>query len=50
MPYSFIYDLTRLSQGVIRQILESAYRAKLHRLLGNNAKRLVKAFKVDEAT
>jgi len=50
MPYSFTYDLTRLSQGVIRQILESAYRAKLHRLLGNNAKRLVKAFKVDEAT
>ncbi len=50
MPYSFIYDLTRLSQGVIRQILESAYKAKLHRLVGTNAKKLVKAFKFDEVT
>jgi hypothetical protein len=50
LPYSFIYDLTRLSQGVVKQILESAYKAKLHKLLGGNAKKLVKAFKIDEAT
>jgi hypothetical protein len=50
LPYSFIYDLTRLSQSVIKQILESAYKAKLHRLLGGNARKLVKAFKIDEAT
>lgn len=50
MPYSFIYDLTRLSQSVIKQILESAYKAKLHRLLGGNARKLVEAFKIDEAT
>jgi hypothetical protein len=50
LPYSFTYDLTRLSKSVIKQILESAYKARLHRLLGTNAKRLVKAFKIDEAT
>ncbi len=50
MPYSFTYDLTRLSQGVIRQILESAYKARLHRLLGTNVKKLVKTLKIDEAT
>ena len=50
MPYSFTYDLTRLSQGVIMQILESAYKARLHRVLGTNAKKLVKAFKLDEVT
>ncbi len=50
MPYNFTYDLTRLSQGVVRQILESAYKAKLHRLLGRNAKKLVKAFRIDEIT
>lgn len=50
LPYSFTYDLTRLSQSVIRQILESAYKARLHRLLGTNARKLVKAFKIDEAT
>ena len=42
--------MTRLSQSVIKQILESAYKARLHRLLGTNAKKLVKAFKIDEAT
>jgi hypothetical protein len=50
LPYSFTYDLTRLSQAVIKQILESAYKARIHRLLGTNAKRLVKIFKIDEAT
>jgi hypothetical protein len=32
------------------QILESAYKARLHKVLGTNAKKLVKAFKLDEAT
>jgi hypothetical protein len=50
LPYSFTYDLTRLSQAVIKQIFESAYNARLHKLLGANAKRLVRAFKIDEAT
>ena len=50
MPYSFIYDLTRIPQRVSRQLFESAYEARLHRLLGSQAKRLVKAFKIDEAT
>jgi len=50
LPYSFIYDLTHLSQGVVAQILESAYKVKLHKLLGGNARKLVKAFKIDKAT
>ena len=50
MPYSFVYDLTRLPQSIIKQLLESAYKARLHRLLGGHAKRLVKMFKIDQAT
>lgn len=50
MPYSFIYDLTRISQGVWKQLLESAYGARIHKLLGSQAKRLVKVFKIDKAT
>lgn len=50
MPYSFIYDLTRISQRALKQVVELAYEARLHRLLGGQAKRLVKAFKIDEAT
>ena len=50
MPYSFIYDLTHIPQKVSRQLFESAYEARLHKLLGSQAKRLVKVFKIDEAT
>jgi hypothetical protein len=50
VPYSFIYDLTRISQGALKQLLELAYQARLHKLLGGQARRLVKAFKIDEAT
>ncbi|UCE95340.1 MAG: DUF116 domain-containing protein [Candidatus Bathyarchaeota archaeon] len=50
MPYSFIYDLTRIPQGVIKQLFTLAYGARLHKLLGGQAKRFVKAFKIDEAT
>jgi hypothetical protein len=50
VPYSFIYDLTRISQGALKQLVELAYEARLHKLLGGQARRLVKAFKIDEAT
>ncbi len=50
MPYSFMYDLTRLSKSVFRQIFESAYEAKVHTLLGTQAKRFVETFKIDQAT
>ncbi|UCG36650.1 MAG: DUF116 domain-containing protein [Candidatus Bathyarchaeota archaeon] len=50
MPYSFIYDLTRLSQGVLKQVFESAYEARLHKVIGRHTKKLVQTFKIDEAT
>ncbi|MGD8545734.1 MAG: DUF116 domain-containing protein [Candidatus Bathyarchaeota archaeon] len=50
MPYSFIYDLTRISQGVLNHLVASACESGLHRFLGSQVKRLVKAFKIDEAT
>ncbi len=50
LPYSFIYDLTHIPQGVFKQLFESAYEARLHRLLGSHVKRLVKVFKIEQAT
>ncbi len=50
VPYSFIYDLTSISQGVLRQLLELVGKAGSNRFLGDHAKRLVKAFKLDRAT
>jgi len=50
MPYSFIYDFNRLSQVVFRQLLSLTYETRLHKIIGLNAKKLVKIFKIDEAT
>ena len=50
MPYSFIYDLTHFSQSLLGRIFEAACNAGLHSLVSSNAKRLVKMFKIDEAT
>ena len=50
MPYNFIYDLTRLSQNLFFHMLDVACNIGLHRFIGLNAKRIVKIFKIDEAT
>jgi hypothetical protein len=50
MPYSFIYDLTKISQSVFGHIFDAACGIGLHRFIGLNAKKLVKIFKIDEAT
>ena len=50
MPYNFIYDLTRLSQSVFVHMLDLACTIGLHKVVGLNAKKLVKIFRIDEAT
>lgn len=50
MPYSFIYDLTRISQRVFSQIFNPACSSGLHKSIGTKAKKLVKLFKIDEVT
>ena len=50
MPYSFSYDLTRLSQNAVKQLLETACETGVTKLLSNNAKKLVKIFKLDQIT
>lgn len=50
MPYSFIYDLTHIPQGVLKKLVALAYEAGLHKFVGGQAKRFVKTFKIDEAT
>jgi hypothetical protein len=50
LPYSFSYDLTRLSQNAAKQLLETACETGVTKLLSNNAKRLVKIFKLDQIT
>jgi hypothetical protein len=50
LPYSFSYDLTRLSQNAVKQLLETACETGVTKLLSNNAKKLVKIFKLDQIT
>jgi len=50
LPYSFIYDFSRISQNMFFQILDTACNLGLHRFASQNAKKLVKLFKIDEAT
>lgn len=50
MPYSLSYDLTRLSQNAVKQLLETACITGVTKLLSNNAKKLVKIFKPDQIT
>jgi hypothetical protein len=50
MPYNFIYDITQLSQGLFNKIFEVSCNLGLHNLMGNNAKKLVRMFKIDEIT
>jgi hypothetical protein len=50
MPYSFIYDLNQISKSVLSQIFDIAFSTGVHKLVGLNAKKLVKLFKIDQAT
>jgi uncharacterized protein len=50
LPYSFSYDLTRLSQNAVKQLLETACETGLTKSLSNKAKKLVKISKLDQIT
>jgi len=50
MPYSFIYDLNKVSQSAFNQILEISCKMGVTKLLSMNAKKIVKIFKLDQLT
>ncbi len=50
MPYGFIYDLNKVSQNTVNQLLEISYKTGVTKLLSKNAKKLVKIFKLDQLT
>ncbi len=50
MPYSFIYDLNKVSQSAFNQLFEVSCKIGLTKLLSMNAKKIVKIFKLDQLT
>ena len=50
MPYSFVYDLNKISQTTVNKILEASYKTGVTKLLSTNAIKLVELFKIDQLT
>lgn len=50
MPYSFIYDLNKVSQNAFSQVLEISCKLGVTKVLSKNAKRIVNLLKLDQLT
>ncbi|MEJ2242497.1 MAG: hypothetical protein P8Y18_10205, partial [Candidatus Bathyarchaeota archaeon] len=50
LPYSFVYDLNKITQTKFNQLIETAYKTGVTKILTVNAKNLVKLFKLDKMT
>jgi hypothetical protein len=50
VPYSFVYDLNKITQTKFNQLIETAYKTGVTRILTVNVKNLVKLFKLDKMT
>lgn len=50
MPYAFDFDLSSLPKQFFAEVLRASYKARMHKKLTSTARRIVKAFKLDEVT
>jgi hypothetical protein len=50
MPYKFIFDLSKIPRLVFTEITKAGYQRGMHRKVGTAADRLIKKFKIQEAT
>ena len=50
MPYTFNFDLTKVSSGFFTEIVKIVDRKRLHRKMGRSFRGLVKKFRLDEIT
>ena len=50
MPYTFNFDLTKVSSGFFTEIAKIVDRKRLHRKMGRSFRGLVKKFRLDEIT
>jgi hypothetical protein len=50
MPYKFIFDLSKIPRLVFTEIAKAGYQRGMHRKVGTAADRLIKKFKIQEAT
>jgi uncharacterized protein len=50
MPYKFTFDLSKIPLLVFTEIAKAGYQKGMHRKMGTAADRLIKKFKIQEAT
>lgn len=50
LPYSFVYDLNKISQTTVNKLLEASYKTGVTKLISTNAIKLVELFKIDQLT
>lgn len=50
LPYSFVYDLNKISQTTVNKLLEVSYKTGVTKLISTNAIKLVELFKIDQLT
>jgi len=50
MPYKFTFDLSRIPRFVFAEITKVSYQKGMHKKIGNTAHKIIKKFKIQEAT
>lgn len=50
MPYKFTFDLSKIPRFVFTEIAKAGYQRGMHKKVGTAADRLIKRFKIQEAT
>jgi hypothetical protein len=50
MPYKFAFDLSRISRFFFTEIARVSYQKDVHKKVGESAQKIIKKFKIQEAT
>lgn len=50
MPYKFTFDLSKISRLLFTEITKVGYQKELHKKVGETAQKMIKKFKIQEAT
>lgn len=50
MPYKFIFDLSKIPRFFFTEVTRASYQKGLHKRMGRNARKIIKKFKIQEAT
>ena len=50
MPYKFTFDLSRIPRFFFTEITKASYQKGVHKKIGRSTQRIIRKFKIQEAT